>query len=467
MQINIVEGIYTDKNSDFRSSLPVNLVPIIKETGISKSYLRPGFGIVKNGEGVGIDRGGINWDNVLYRVMDENLVSIDADGNITVIGSVTTNGKPVSMVYSFDRLAIVSNFKLFYYDKTNLTEVTSPNLGQPIDIKWIDGYFMLTDGEFLYVTNLNDPTIIDPNKYGSSELDPDPVVGLEKTRDEIYAMNRYTIEIFNNVGGTGFPFVRIDGAQIQKGALSTKSFCVYLESVAFVGSGRNEPLGVYIGLNSKVEKISTREIDKTLLEYTEEELQNIVVEAININANNYLVIHLPKITLIYDAISSGLTGNYIWFKFASGVLNDNAYLGKFFVWCYNRYNCGNIQTNEIGFLSDRESEQFGQKCGWEFNTQLVYNEAKGAIIHSIELVGVMGTQRFGENPFIFSSYSLDGITWSQEHFFSAGVYGERHQRIRWMRQGKMRLMRIQKFRGTSDSHISIAAVELMLEPLYA
>jgi hypothetical protein len=35
---------------------------------------------------------------------------------------------------------------------------------------------------------------VDSFKYGSSEVDPDPVKALLKVRNEVYALNRHTIE---------------------------------------------------------------------------------------------------------------------------------------------------------------------------------------------------------------------------------------------------------------------------------
>ena len=45
MQIPILDGIYTDNNSDFRTAYPVNLIPVPKGQGISAGYLRPAEGI--------------------------------------------------------------------------------------------------------------------------------------------------------------------------------------------------------------------------------------------------------------------------------------------------------------------------------------------------------------------------------------------------------------------------------------
>ena len=49
MQISILNGIYTDNGPDFRTSYPVNMVPVPKNSGISTGYLRPGDGLVANG----------------------------------------------------------------------------------------------------------------------------------------------------------------------------------------------------------------------------------------------------------------------------------------------------------------------------------------------------------------------------------------------------------------------------------
>ena len=231
VQIPILNGIYTDGSPNFRTSYPVNLIPVPKENGISSGFLRPADGLIATGTGPGVDRGGINWNGVCYRVMGSNLVSISSSGAITILGEVGNDGNLVTMDYSFNLLAIASCGNLFYWEpSTGLRQVTDPDLGVVLDVTWVDGYFMTTDGESLVVTELSDPFAVNPLKYGSSEIDPDPVVALLKLRNEIYALNRYTIEVFDNVGGDLFPFQRIDGAQIQKGAIER------LTCVGFTGS---------------------------------------------------------------------------------------------------------------------------------------------------------------------------------------------------------------------------------------
>lgn len=464
MQIPVLNGVYTDAVADFRTSYPVNMVPVPKEQGISNGYLRPADGVVQFGTGPGIDRGGINWNGVCYRVMGSSLVRIADDGSHVVIGSVGSGGQ-VTMDYSFDRLAISSGGRLYYYNGSTLTRVTDSDLGTVVDFVWVDGYFMTTDGQYLIVTELNDPFSINPLKYGSSDVDPDPVVGLLKLKNEVYALNRNTIEVFDNIGGDFFPFQRVDGAQIQKGVVGTYAACVFADTIAFVGSGRNEAPGIYLGVNSNAAKISTREVDTILLEYTEEQLSTIVAEPRNDKAHQHLLVHLPDKTLVYDAAATQQLGELVWFVLTSSIVGFSKYRAKNLVWCYNRWLCGDPTSSAHGYLVDGISTHYEQNVRWEFGTMVVYNEGRGAIFHQLELVCLTGRVALGSDPTISTAYSVDGETWSQEKFIKVGKVGDRNKRLVWLQQGHMRNWRVQKFYGTSQAHISVARLEAQLEPL--
>ena len=462
--IPILAGIYANTSPDFRTAYPVNMVPVPKATGISEAYLRPADGIVSEGTGPGVDRGGINWNGNLYRVMGSKLVRIDALGTVHVIGDVGLGGY-VTFDYSFDQLAVASGGKLYYSNGTTLTQVTDPDLGVVVDFCWVDGYFMTTDGEFLIVTELNDPTQVNPLKYASSEADPDPVVALVKVRNEVTALNRYTIEVFDNVGGVGFPFQRIEGAQIMKGCVGTFACCAYQESIAFLGGGRNEAPGIYIGANAVANKISTQEIDELLAMYTETQLAGAKLEARNDRAHQCLYVHLPDRTLVFDAEASKALGAPVWFVLTSALQGFGEYRARNFVWAYDRWSVGDPQSSAFGYFEHDVSTHWGQRVRWEFSTPIIYNESAGAIFNELELVALPGSVPFGTDPTISTSYSLDGVSWSIDHFVRVGQWGNRRHRIAWRRQGHMRNWRIQRFRGDSHAHLPVARLEAALEPL--
>jgi len=465
MQIPILNGIYTDNGPDLRTSYPVNLMPVPKKSGISNGFLRPADGLVVNGTGPGVDRGGINWNGVCYRVMGTKLVTVAGNGAVTVLGDV---GGPVNtlvtMDYSFDRLAIASGGRLYYWNGT-LTQVTDPDLGMVLDVVWVGGYFMTTDGTSLVVTELTDPTQVNPLKYGSSEVDPDPVVALLKLRNEIYALNRNTIEVFDNVGGDFFPFQRIDGAQIQKGVVGTFACCVYLETVAFLGSGRNEEPGIYLGANANAQKVSTQEIDQVLLNYTEAQLATVKLEARNDKNHQHLYVHLPDRTIVYDAAASEALGEQVWFTLTTSTVGFSQYRARNLVWAYDKWLVGDPQSSTIGYMVDTTGEHWGQIVRWEFGTIIAYNEGNGAIFHELELVALTGRVALGKDPIISTSYSVDGQSWSQDRPIRVGTTGNTRKRLAWFQQGHMRNWRIQRFRGDTKAHLSFARLEAQIEGL--
>jgi len=463
MQIPILSGIFSDNTPELRTSYPVNLMPVPKVSGISNGFLRPGDGIVANGTGPGIDRGGINWRGECYRVMGTKLVEVSSNGAVTVLGDVGSGGL-VTFDYSFDRLAIASGGRLYYWDGA-LTQVTDPDLGLVLDVVWVDGYFMTTDGEFLVVTELTDPTQVNPLKYGSSEIDPDPVVALLKLRNEVYALNRNTIEVFDNVGGDLFPFARIDGAQIQKGVLGTQACCIYLDRIAFLGSGRNEAPAIYVGAAATTQKLSTQEIDNLLLQYTEAQLTLVKLEARNDKNHQHLYIHLPDRTVVYDASASEALQEPVWFTLATTVVGFSQYRAQNMVWAYDKWLVGDPQSSAIGYLVQDVGHHWGQQVRWEFGTLIVYNESNGAIFNELELVSLTGSVELGKNPQISTSYSLDGKSYSQERSISVGTIGNTKKRLAWFQQGHMRNWRIQRFRGDSDAHVSFIRLEAQIEPL--
>jgi hypothetical protein len=465
MQIPILSGIYADATPELRTAYPVNMVPVPNNSGISKGFLRPGDGIVANGSGPGIDRGGINWNGICYRVMGTKLVTVASNGTVTTLGDV---GGPVNTLvtfdYSFDRLAIASGGRLYYWNGT-LTQVTDPDLGLVLDVVWVDGYFMTTDGNSLIVTELSDPMAVNPLKYGSSEVDPDPVVALIKLRNEVYALNRNTIEVFDNVGGEFFPFQRIDGAQIQKGVIGTFGCCVFVETIAFLGSGRNEAPGIYIGANASASKLSTQEIDELLMNYTEAQLATVKLEARNDKSHQHLYVHLPDRTIVYDAAASEALGDQVWFTLTTSVVEFAQYRARNLVWAYDKWLVGDPQSSNIGYLVQDIGTHWGEIVRWEFGTLIVYNEGNGAIFNRLELVALTGSIAIGINPQISTSYSLDGLAWSQDRSITVGTIGNTAKRLAWFQQGHMRNWRIQRFRGDSQAHLSFARLEAQIEPL--
>lgn len=457
--IPILNGVYTSVTGDFVASYPINREPIIQDSGmIAKGFLRPYPGVTQMGTGPGADRGSINWDGTCYRVMGSKLVSVSSDGTVTELGDIA--GTDIcALDYSFDRLGINGGGNLYYLAGGTVSQVTDPDLGDPIDMLWMNSHFMMTDGEFIVVTELSDPTSINPLKYGSSEESPDPVTGLMKVRGELYACNRLTIEVFEYIGGNGFPLQRNASALIEKGCVGPKAKAYIGETFAFVGGGKNEAVGVYLAGPGQAAKLSTQEIDELLALLSEDELYAINCEARIDKDEQRLLVHLPTTTCVFYVNASTAAGEKVWTYLNSGVQFENPYGPRNAVWCYSKWIVADAE-GRIGYLDYSLSTQFGEIAGYRFDTKLLYNGGAYAILGSVELVGNVG--RGGK---IFFSSTVDGRTWSQEQAISGGAIGQRAQRLQWRPGRRFQQWMGLRFRGADAGTDSFARLEADIEML--
>lgn len=466
MQIPIVNGIYTDMNADYRTSYPLNLVPVPKQNGISEGYLRKADGVrlfCPANSVEDADRGGINWNGVCYRVSGDRLWRINENGTRDDMGFVG-GIEQCRFAYSFDRLGVAAGRDLYYLKDNVLAKVTSPNIGVVIDTEWVDGYFVTTDGEFILQAELLDPTEFQNTKYGSSEADPDPIIGLLKVRNELCAFNRYSVEVFNNVGGTGFTFARVDGAMMNKGLIGTHGKCLFAQTFAFVGSGKNEPCSVYLGANGGLTKIATRDIEQLIAGYTEQELSFVVLEAREQNMHQHLYLHLPNKTMVYDLMASQAMQQPIWFELSSSSNGNGIYRAINHVWCYNKWLVGDRFDSRVGVIDNKLSSHYGEPVGWSINTTFIYNGGQSGQIKSIELVGLTGRVNDSSDPKVFLSWTKDGLIWSGERLQRQGMRGQYGKRVIWLRTvGVFRQMVGLRFRGCDDSLASFTAVEVDVE----
>jgi hypothetical protein len=168
---------------------------------------------------------------------------------------------------------------------------------------------------------------------------------------------------------------------------------------------------------------------------------------------------------VYDSAASQALQDNVWFNLVSTVVGFAAYRARNLVYAYDKWLVGDPQSSNIGYLVDTIGSHWGEQVRWEFGTLIVYNEGKGAIFYDMELVTLTGRVALGIDPQISTSYSLDGLSFSQEKFIKVGTIGNTSKRLAWFQQGHMRNFRIQKFRGDSDSHISFVRLEAKIEGL--
>lgn len=450
-QLPIMSGMVV-KDGSFAASYPVNLEPRALDTGVSKGQLVTTRGATSMGTGPGIDRGGIDWNGTLYRVMGSSLVRVTSAGVTTTLGDVGSDGKRCGFDYSFDRLAVRSAGKLYYWNCTALTLVTDTDLGTVLDVVWMGGYFVTTDGTSLVATELLDPASIDPLKYGSAEEDPDGLTGVLKYNEELYGLGRYTIQAYQNVGGLNFPFQVIQGATIPYGCIAANAKCMVAGTFAFVGSGRNEPLGIFVLAGGTAGRISDKDIEALIAAEPDPTL--IELEARKFGEESQIIMHLSAQSIGIALHTSGVADQGAWFVLQSGRFAP--YRVRNAVLSYGKQWVGDTASAALGVLSDSDAAHFGAMPDWQFDAALLYSGG-GICLDEIELVGQFPTVPTA----IFLSLTRDGVQWSGEA--SRILTGQRDERVVWRPAVRFPQLGSARWRGTG--RVAIARAEMQAEQL--
>lgn len=458
VRLPLLSGVVSDATAEFLTSYPINLEVVATDNRIAQGQFRSPAGAITRGTGPGIDRGGINWNGTLYRVMGDFLVSVSSTGLAIPIGYIGGTG-PVRFDEGFGRISIRSDGKLWYYNRDELRQVTDPELGNVVDAMWFDGYTLATDGTYLVVTELSDPYSVKPLKYGSAEEDPDPITGLIRVRGEAYALGRYTIQVFQNEGGSGFPFVTNRGAMIPVGCVGPNAKCLFADSFAFVGSAKNEALGIYLAGDGSATRISTRAIDDELAKVTNP--ADIVLEARTYRAERRLLVHLPHKTLMWCLNATKALQQDVWQVLHSG--RCEPYRLRNAVHCYGKMWVGDLNSTNIGELSETVSTHFGDPAEWRCDVGLVYNDSTGLILNSVELVAATGRGQ-GEGS-IFLSLTRDGMSFGRERALRLAGRGATRQRLIWRPRAIVRSIMGLRFRGYDATLPGLVACMADVEPL--
>lgn len=393
MPITLIRGDKVSPNVDYRTAMPVNVSGVLREMLGAKGYMLQEPGLTAIGIGSGKDRGGI-WNERRkqhFRVSGTNLISVAQNGATEVLGTIDGTD-PVSMPYSFNSQAIIGGGKMYLFEAGTVTEVTDPNLRRPLDAVWVDGYYFLTDGEYLYHTQLADESAIDPLDFATAEFSPDQTVGLGLTMDnKVIVFGRYTIEYFVNAAESEFAFTRLPTRAVKYGLVGTHAKCEIGGQFYFLGNPKESNVTVYaLGVGS-VEEIASREVAKLISEYSEEQLETVVMEARVIDDYTYLILHLPEETLLFNQnIAAGVGKDFAWSIIKSSTHLNRPYRGIHGVYDPRRseWVYGDKWSSTIGFLDEETATHYGEPVECIIYTPFVYLEHQS--IDELEIFMIPG-----------------------------------------------------------------------------
>jgi hypothetical protein len=462
LPVNLIKGDKVSSKTDYRDALPVNMYAVAQEILGASGYMLCYPGLTKLTDGLGKDRAG-NYNERFkkqFRVSGDSFIEVSPAGSM-VLGTIPGVSQ-AALPYSFNTQAAIADGKMFLYDQVaGFREVTDENLGNPIDGIWVDGYYFLTDGEYIYHTDITDESSIDPLKFATAEFMPDPSLGLAKTQDnKVIVFGRYSIEYFVNAASPNFAFKRVETRAQKIGIVATHAKCEAGGSWYITGGRKEEPLGIHVVGVGSAQKVSTREIDKLLAQYTEPELVDMRMESYTEDGTTFILIHLPNETLYFNSTIAGVAGlSLAWGILKTDVPGDQSYRGLNGVFDANLgyWVYGDKFGSNIGKLDNTVSTQYDEIVESILYTPFLNLDTMS--IDEIEIETIPGFTATQDAKVAFSATN-NGISYGKEYWAEYGSPQDYGKRFIMRRIGYVRGYVGFKFRIASRSRTAFALMQV-------
>lgn len=244
--LQIVGGAYRDDTRPWSVQDTVNYIPVAAEKGgtRSPSMLRCAPGFVKFCNlGAGPIRGFHNVEGTLYCVAGSMLYRINPDGNATGIGTIPGVGL-VSMAHNQvtngNQLAIAAGGSGLVYSTVTglLGPITDTGFPGTKAFEFIDGYMVGIDptGTFAFYSALADATSYNTLDRFQAESQPDKIVGLIATHEQLWLFGERTVQPFSVAGGAHGNFQSDGNMSMEVGCASAQSVAGMDNSVFWLGN---------------------------------------------------------------------------------------------------------------------------------------------------------------------------------------------------------------------------------------
>lgn len=482
--LDIATGSYESESVPFSAQRCINWIPVIPQPdgkALSPKALfgRPGIKLFSTL--AGINRGSIKARNIAYFVNGTSLFSVDSNGASTNRGTIEGN-KRVSMATNttIDAVTkiviVVPGGKAYVFESpaNTLTQITDPDFIVSDTVTFKDGFFNFTasDGLRFFISNLNQPLVFTALDFGSSEFDPDLIVASHVNHNELILLNEETCEFFSNIGGSGFPYIRIPGANIQKGLHAKAGVVQFDNTFVFIGGGKDEDTAIWrVSSSSSAVKISTSAIDNEIQKFSQEEISDCFAMSYARKGNYFVAFTftsdiIDSKTFIYNVTTSTLAGRSVWCEFQSGV-TDNRWDVNSIMFVYGKFLVGDSTTNKIGELDDNTFTDYGDVIFRRKTSQPFISGGLPQFMDTVEITmeaGVGLANGDGSDPEIRMRFSDNGArTFTQEFARKFGKIGEFGRQVRWYRQGQIPVNRVMDFIMTDPVKSNILRLDAIDE----
>lgn len=270
--ITLAGPSYQLRNFNADAERTVNWMPTRIETGTGKGdaqwYLKSVPGLKKVGAIAGPVRGFKVGRGVLYAVGGNNFYRINGDFSNVSFGTLMTSEGSAEMAVNKTQICAVDgpNGYVFDMDASTFLPITSDAWRGSPRVETLDVYGVFFDAQDaqMYLSGPEDFTSLDPLDFVTAESSPGRLVSHIVKHREVILMKDNTSEVWANGGGTDFPLVRNEGANIEAGCSAVYSLRKVNGVAYWLGRDESGAAVVFRMSTYSPERISTHALEEAL-----------------------------------------------------------------------------------------------------------------------------------------------------------------------------------------------------------
>jgi hypothetical protein len=366
--------------------------------------------------------------------------------------------------------------------------------------------FNQPNSQLMWVTAILDGTNINALDFASTEGSPDGLLAVTSNFREVWAFGTNSIEVWYDIGGTGFPLQRIQGAFNELGCAAPYSVAKMDNGLFWLGRDRRGQGIVYKANGYTGQRISTHAVEWQIQQYTD--MSDAIAYTYQQDGHSFYVLIFPtaNTTWVYDLATQAWHERAGWVNGAFTRHRSNCQMafnnkivvgdfenGKIYAFDLDNYSDnGSIQkwlrswralptgTNNLHRTAQHSLQLDAQTGAYlpavsvdvtSANPVYLLSELNAFLLtESNNKLIIEISQNINPQPSVMLRWSDDGgHTWSNEHWKGMGAVGQYFYRTIWRRLGmtvKLR-DRVYELSGTDPIKIAIMGAELILSPTNA
>jgi hypothetical protein len=399
-------------------------------------------------------RAAIQFGGVLYSVAGSTFYSVSSGGVETSIGTVSASGS-VDIAKNSTQIAILVEPDLWVYESGALTQVTDADFtsrgAKKMAVLNNFGGFVEPDSGRFFICDLEDFTVYDALDFATAEAIPDNLVSIESNQNQFVLFGEETIEIWELIGGTGFPFARVSNGFVENGCIGKDATCTADNTCWWMDQDR-----IFRRLSGITpQRVSTDGVEQQWQDYAT--VSDCRVFSYIHDGHTFVVVTFPAegATWVYD-INTGE-----WHERES--YGYDHWRAAWVVKCYGKTLVGDTQSGNIGEIHSTTYSEWGDILNREATTGCTYAENRWAFFDRLELdmeVGRGLESGQGSDPQVMLDVSDNGgIDFRALPNRSLGTTGQYRKTIHWDGMGRSR-ERVHRIRVTDPVPFIINAARL-------